>query len=118
MSLGRTIARLRKLKDWKQSDLAERLEVHSSHVTRWEQDRVRPRVSTVEKLAEVFEVSIEELLAEDQQRSRNGIAKLRDPKLLEMLGELHKLPERELDAVKTILDSMFTRLHLEEVLRR
>ncbi|MGE0494382.1 MAG: helix-turn-helix domain-containing protein [Vulcanimicrobiota bacterium] len=62
MSLGRTISDLRKKKGLTQVELAEKLGVHQSHITRWESDRVRPRQSTLANLAEVLDCSIEELL--------------------------------------------------------
>lgn len=36
MDVAKKIAKLRKLKDWTQDDLAKKMEVHKSHVSRWE----------------------------------------------------------------------------------
>ena len=35
-TLQKKIAKLRKLRDWTQDDLAKKMEVHKSHVSRWE----------------------------------------------------------------------------------
>lgn len=62
MSLGKTIAKFRKERGFTQVELAEKLGVHQSHITRWESDRVRPRQQTLTKLAECLDSSVEELL--------------------------------------------------------
>ncbi len=118
MTLGKTIAQLRIQKNWRQADLAERLGVHPSHVTRWEADRVRPRRRTLESLAQALEVSLEELLETDHRELGSRIVGLEDPVLTDLLGQVHKLDEREREALKTFLESMITRAQLEEVLQQ
>lgn len=116
MSLGKTLARLRTAKGWKQTEFAAKIDIHPSHVTRWEQDRVRPRVKMLEKIAEVFEVSVEELLGGDARtRTRNGIFKVKDHELLEMLGQIHRLDQADLEAIKRIVGAMLTRIQMAEV---
>src|ERR1700744_2202089 len=61
MSLGSHIAMLRKKKGLTQTDLAAQLNAHQSIVNRWERGHVKPRRSTLERLAEVLDVSVEEL---------------------------------------------------------
>lgn len=118
MTLGKTIAQLRIQKNWRQADLAERLGVHPSHVTRWEADRVRPRRKTLESLAEALEVSLDELLQTDHRELGSRIVGLEDPVLTDLLGQVHKLDQREREALKTFLESMITRAQLEEVLQQ
>ena len=64
MSLGKKIAQLRKLRDWKQEDLAQKLNVHKSHISRWESGRMTPRVDALQRLAEIFGVSLEDITGE------------------------------------------------------
>lgn len=116
MALGQSIYRLRRARDWKQADLAARLGVSQTHVTRWESGKVRPRARMVEKLAEVFGVTVEELLAGDPRtESRNGLAKIQDPELLQQLAQIHRLEDKDQEALKRILGAMLTRVRLADV---
>lgn len=119
MTLGRTIARLRKGKDMKQSDLAVLMDVHPTYVTRWEKDRVRPRGKTLAKLAEALGVPTSELLAAvEDEAARQNFQHLKDPRLAELLSQVHKLEEKDQEVLKRILETMLTRIELEAVLNR
>lgn len=61
-SIGETIASLRKEKGMIQNELAEKMNVTDKAVSKWERDLSCPDVNTISKLADILEVSIEELL--------------------------------------------------------
>ena len=61
-SIGETIASLRKEKGMTQNELAEKMNVTDKAVSKWELDLSCPDVNTISKLADILEVSIEELL--------------------------------------------------------
>ena len=61
-SIGETIATLRKEKKMTQSDLAQKMNVTDKAVSKWERGISLPDVETISKLADVLEVSVEELL--------------------------------------------------------
>lgn len=61
-SIGETIASLRKEKGMTQNELAEKMNVTDKAVSKWERDLSCPDVNTISKLADILEVSIEELL--------------------------------------------------------
>lgn len=119
MTLGKTIARLRKDKGLKQIELASMLDVHPTYVTRWETDRVTPRGKALAKLAKALDVPLDELQTVAEQGStRNGFQHLADRRLAELLSQVHRLDERDQEALKRILDTMLTRIDLEAVLHR
>ena len=60
-SIGETIATLRKEKKMTQSDLAQKMNVTDKAVSKWERGISLPDVETISKLADVLEVSVEEL---------------------------------------------------------
>jgi transcriptional regulator with XRE-family HTH domain len=64
MKLGEKIAQLRKDKNMTQSELAEKMCITDKAVSKWERDISRPDVRTIQKLAQIFDVSIEELMGE------------------------------------------------------
>ena len=64
MKLGEKIAQLRKDKNMTQSELAEKMCITDKAVSKWERDISHPDVRTIQKLAQIFDVSIEELMGE------------------------------------------------------
>lgn len=53
---------LRKLKNMTQEDVARAVNVSRTAVVKWETDRATPRIETLQKLATLFDCSMEELL--------------------------------------------------------
>lgn len=73
-SFGTMIATLRKENGMTQLDLAEKMGVTDKAVSKWERDLSFPDVSSLPKLAEVFGVSVDELMqvkaeSKEQQKS-------------------------------------------------
>ena len=60
--LSENIAILRKQNEMSQSDLANILYVTPQAISRWERGETEPDVDTIKKLAEVFKVSVEEII--------------------------------------------------------
>ena len=72
-TLGMMIASLRKEKRMTQIELAEKMGVTDKAVSKWERDLDCPDVSTLPKLAEVFDISVDELMqckAESQNEKK------------------------------------------------
>ena len=61
-TLGMMIASLRKEKGMTQLELADKMGVTDKAVSKWERDISCPDVNTIPKLAEVFEISVDELM--------------------------------------------------------
>ena len=61
-SIGKMISLLRKEKGMTQSELAEKMNVTDKAVSKWERDLSCPDINTISKLADVLEVSVDELL--------------------------------------------------------
>lgn len=76
-SIGETIASLRKEKGMTQNELAEKMNVTDKAVSKWERDLSCPDINTISKLADVLNVSVEELLkAKKQDYNNNKLKKL------------------------------------------
>lgn len=67
MTMGAMISSLRKEHGMTQAELAERMGVTDKAVSKWERDLSCPDISSLPRLAEVLEVSVEELV-----RAKNG----------------------------------------------
>lgn len=62
--IGRKIATLRKEKNMTQMELADRLGISFQAVSNWERGNSMPDIAKLPELAEIFEVSVDELLGE------------------------------------------------------
>lgn len=62
LTLGAKIAQLRKDKGMTQLELAEKMGVTDKAVSKWERDLSCPDISSIPTLAEVLEVSVDELM--------------------------------------------------------
>ena len=60
-SIGDIISSLRKEKGMTQADLAEKMNVTDKAVSKWERNLSCPDVNSIPKLAEILDVSVEEL---------------------------------------------------------
>ena len=63
MTLGKRIAMLRRQKGLKQDDLASALDVSPQAVSKWENDQTCPDISLLPRLAQLLNVSVDELLS-------------------------------------------------------
>ena len=61
-TFGQMISSLRKEKGMTQLELAEKMGVTDKAVSKWERDLSFPDVNSIPKLAEIFEISIDELM--------------------------------------------------------
>ena len=74
-SMGEMIATLRREKGMTQKELADMLNITDKAVSKWERNITYPDTQTIPKLAEIFDISIEDLLmaklppADDQKNS-------------------------------------------------
>lgn len=63
--LGNNIRNLRKQKGYSQETLAEKLNVVRQTISKWENDLSVPDAELLQKMAELFEVSVSDLLGEE-----------------------------------------------------
>ena len=61
-TLGQRISKLRKSKDLTQEQLGQKVGVTSQAVSKWENDTSAPDIMLLVDLANIFEVSVDELL--------------------------------------------------------
>ena len=68
--IGNNIAKWRKEKGMTQDQLAEQLSVSAQAVSKWENGVSLPDITLVPKLAEIFQVSIDQLFSREPERPR------------------------------------------------
>ena len=67
MILADKITELRKKRGWSQEELAEKVDVTRQSVSKWESAQSTPDLDKILKLAEIFEVTTDELLKAEQR---------------------------------------------------
>ena len=70
-TLGMMISTLRKEKGMTQLELAEKMGVTDKAVSKWERDLTFPDINSIPKLAEIFEVSVDELMQVKTETKEN-----------------------------------------------
>jgi len=105
---------LRKERNLTQKELASIVGVHFSHMSRYERGISLPSIDVVKKLAQMFHVSADYLLFDESQATVR--AQVADQELLQQFERISHMSEREKAAVKTILEAMILKHHLEAML--
>ena len=105
MTLGQKIISLRKQKNWKQKDLAEKLGITARQLVRWELDQVHPRPNTIEQLAKVLGVAVEDLTMGSMPSTPLNV---QDEELRELLSCIPEFDAYRLEGLKRILRDMVT----------
>lgn len=75
-TLGTMIATLRKENGMTQLELAEKMGVTDKAVSKWERDLSCPDVSSIPKLAEIFSISVDELMQVKEEGKEAGQSKI------------------------------------------
>ena len=70
-TLGMMISTLRKEKGMTQLELSEQMGVTDKAVSKWERDLSFPDINSIPKLAEIFEVSVDELMQVKTETKEN-----------------------------------------------
>ncbi len=68
---GEIISSIRREKGFTQKELAEQLNVTDKAVSKWERDIALPDINTLPKLAEILNITIEELIAAKPQKTND-----------------------------------------------
>lgn len=66
--VGNNIKHFRKKKGLNQEQLAEKLSVTHQAVSKWETGKSQPDIDTLKRLAEIFEVSVEDIIYESGEK--------------------------------------------------
>jgi transcriptional regulator with XRE-family HTH domain len=114
---------LRKQRNWTQEELAQRLNISRSQITKWESGDQLPDLETLEKLSNLYEVSIDYLIGrqfykKDLLREVNRIYRTNeiDEVMLDIIDYLKQNPEMEKTIHTLSKLPIKKRKHLETVI--
>ncbi len=104
MTLGEKIAALRKERHWSQLKLSQMLGFgnRSSSITRWETNRFRPTSAMLQKLAELFEVRVDDLLGDNTELPT---ATSQDKRFVEKVQQLRELDTDDRAVIYHIIET-------------
>ena len=85
IKIGSFIAERRKLKSLTQAQLAEKLNITDRAVSKWERDLSCPDISSLPKLAEIFDISVDELM-----QVKTGLKEKQNSKVSEIIDTVLK----------------------------
>ena len=101
IKIGKFIAEQRKLKKLTQEQMAEKLDLNSSTISRWENGINMPDASLYKKICEILEISIEELINGEKTQKEN--IKQSYEKALITTVNTNKKQERKINKLLKIL---------------
>jgi len=80
---GQNLKYLRKLRGWTQEEFAVKLNIKSSLIGAYEEERADPRLEVLEIVGDIFKLSLDELLLKDiSNTGSNYLAKRRQQKMM------------------------------------
>jgi transcriptional regulator with XRE-family HTH domain len=109
-------ARLRALREARkmtQVRLAELLEVAPRVYNRWERGTALPQLETVVRIAQLLQVSLDELAGLQEPRPE---PRVRNPKLHALYQEMDQLSDEDQQALIVLMDSLIKRSRMARVL--
>jgi len=112
--LARNLRALRSERGWSQAELAERIGVHLTHVSRVETGKYTPGLEFVVEAARAFGITVDQLVSEHPDDLQE--VRLEDKELSERLRLLESLDPRDREALFTIMDAVLTKQRMKQVL--
>lgn len=113
MNIGDKIKNLRREKNWSQAQLGLKIGIHEKHVSRYERGVSLPSTEALQKMANLFGVSIDYLLTEETKNmASTGI---KDKELLAFFEEADKLGEEDKKIVKGVLDAILFKNRIQKL---
>jgi len=106
---------LRKQKNLSQTELGKIVDVHYSHIGRYERGISRPAADTLKRMADALGVSGDYLI--EGTTADAAKAKFEDRELLLQFQEVEKLEEEDKQVVKKLIDAFLTKKHIQELAR-
>ncbi len=103
MTLGEKLRELRRKKDLSQTELGKLINIHYTHIGKYENDQQIPSTDTVKKIAEVFEVSIDYLLEENPESTVK--VSFQDEDLLRQFKEIENMPDSDKNVIKELINA-------------
>jgi transcriptional regulator with XRE-family HTH domain len=106
--IAANIKRLREIKDLSQKEVSAKTKIPQGQYSRIENGKVEPSVTTLEKLAKVFEVSVSEFFRSNSLEDELNLPMMEKIKMIDALGK------NEQAAIFTMIDMAIANKKLKD----
>jgi transcriptional regulator with XRE-family HTH domain len=114
MAFANKLTEIRKSRNLTQQELAEKVGVGISQMRRYEKGSSSPTLEVIKNLAITLGVSTDELIFDTSERV--AASRILDKELLRQFETVSSLTSRDIDAVKTVLESIIIKNRIEGIL--
>jgi transcriptional regulator with XRE-family HTH domain len=112
MKFNEKIKTLRKAANMNQQELADKINVHVTHLSKIENGHLLPSIDIVQRLMKVFAISADQLLNDNE----NSVVNIQNHEMNEQLMLINQLDEDEKNALIKIINSMLTKKRMKDLL--
>jgi transcriptional regulator with XRE-family HTH domain len=113
--LAERLQTLRTERNLTQRRVAQLLDISPRVYNRWEKGLATPHFDTLLRLADIFEVSLDELAGRTKV---SGDARIHNEKLHSLLAQVNELSDQDQQALLILMDSLVKRSQMAKVLTR
>ncbi|MCK0115182.1 helix-turn-helix domain-containing protein [Gelidibacter sp. F63206] len=114
MSFGDNLKKIRADKDISQGELAKMIDVHATHISRYERNLTSPTIDVAKKVADALEVSTDALIYGSNEQIVSN--KLNDAELLQLFNKVQQLSDEDISSVKAMLKAFVFQKDLQKQL--
>jgi len=111
---GDNLKEARTKKGFSQGKLAELMQIHSAHISRYERNQTIPSVDVVKKFADILEVSADLLIYGTNDEKAQS--KITDSELLTMFSKAQSLDDHDRDCVKSLIKAFLFQKDMQQQL--
>ena len=112
VSFGENLKGLRVDKNLSQAELADKIGMHSTHISRYERELTQPTLEVIKKIAEALQVSVDTLVyGTKDEKAKNNI---KDQELLTMFTKVQSLDKQDVVCIKSMLNAYILKTDLQK----
>jgi len=116
MTIGQRIRKLRRLRDLTQTQLGEMAGIDPRNLTRYENDKIKPSLKVLSRLAEALKVALSEL-SDEAQRSGSSTEALADKEMLRLFQAAEQMDSDDKEALKRVIQAMVLKSQVQGLAR-
>ena len=113
MKFHEKIKALRKKATMSQQELADKLNMHVTHLSKIENAHLLPSIDTLRTITQIFNVSADDLINDEQEELEVSV---QDKAFNEQVVLMNQLDDEEKEALLKIIDSMLTKKRMKDLL--
>lgn len=113
-SFGENLKQIRLVKNISQGKLADLMNIHATHISRYERNLTIPSIDVVKKLADVLEVSTDDLVYGNLEEKAGK--KIQDAELLNIFSKAQNLDKQDKDCIKSLLKAFIFQKEMQRQL--